>query len=254
MDRQTALNVLNRVREKQATVNLAADLKARQTRELLNNLSKIGLLSAGGALAFRGTTGLMDMMSRRLDPPDETLSGQAVPVLVPKQKRAADEPSFAKTNPFTYGLMATGVGIGGAAGAYKLLDSILEGRRRQEMKSQVGDAKREFERVLRKQYSVHPDPEEVRTPRLKLASDIGKMLDKIFDKFEKVALFEGPMQAYGSYAALSSLLAAYAMYKNTSKYSDEEALNKAINRRDRRRQMVQPVDLYAEPVPTKNLG
>lgn len=152
-------------------------------------------------------------------------------------------------------------GLAGLAGGWKGMDTVIDQRRRREQEEELDAARQEFHDALLGQYAK---------PGAKQAGDdtmvkVGRVLDTLFDKLagavtsdapvpEKRALDLGNLAGqaaggYGMYAGLSGLLTGAMIYDKMQKRSRRAILEKALQRRQRRRFMQQPTELYAQPEP-----
>jgi len=162
-------------------------------------------------------------------------------------------------------------GIGGTFAGWKGVDAVLDARRKREMDLELADAKKRFNRALLSQY----------TPVGKAAEDeLGIALDELANAAEKMAAEAaeagssspslppapaGPtgtwvdnlipskgtagraMGAYGTYGLLSALIAGSAAYRMARKNSNSAALQKAVDQQERRRQALQPPEVFVTP-------
>lgn len=151
-------------------------------------------------------------------------------------------------------------GMGGLAAGWKGLDAVLASRRRREQKADMEAARREFHDALMSQYA-----EPIKThPRLVKGAgaadgtmaEVGRRLDALFDAYEKAAVDWGDAAgkatgAYGMYAGLSGLLTGAMVYDRIQKRSRRAVLEKALQKRQRRRFMQQPTQIMAVPEPVE---
>ena len=162
-------------------------------------------------------------------------------------------------------------GVGGTFAGWKGVDAVLDARRKREMDLELADAKKRFNRALLSQYR----------PIGKAAEDeLGFALDELADTAEKMAaeaaeagsglpalppLPSGPTGTavdkiipsrgtvgrtaggYLTYAALSALIAGSAAYRAARKNSNSALLQKAVDQQERRRQALQPPEVFVTP-------
>lgn len=165
-------------------------------------------------------------------------------------------------------------GLGGLALGWKGMDSIIDKQRKQSMEDELDSARGEFHDALLGQYdkpvSLHPELIK------KKASDdtmvkVGEALDELYDRFlsEMHKTETQPMSkqaldlsnlagqaagGYGMYAGLSGLLTGALVYDKMSKRSRRSVLESALKKRQRRRFMQQPTEIYAQPEPVEMAG
>lgn len=227
-------------------------------QNMLSGWKGIAALGLGGGLALGGGQGLYDLIKRRLFPQKRKTQHIAfVPVqdLDSGTRKTAswltgDSAGGELNSTPIYNTLRTGIGLAAAAGGWKGLEALLQARREQEQEQQVADAEEEFNTALR-----GLQPAKAKRPSIKVAAELGQALDKLYDKLEKRAVADWPGflagSIYGPYAALSALISGYGTYKAVSKGSQEQIIRRALERRARRRQAVQPAELYAAPMTTE---
>ena len=239
-------------------------LRQQSIREILN----VGGVGFGLAAALRGGQGLFNMLSRG----GKKLPTRAGVAPLPVKYRPSVDISEAeeeKTASFFDWLQPEGIteqrgvitdfpgkllaGTAGAYGGWKLMDKLLDQRRRQELDDEVEDARRDFQRAMTSQYKEGSE------------SELGNALDELFGKLHKQAdglgdwvpnfLKPSPdtkgtaMGMYGTYAIPSSILGYLVIKGLTDKGSTKERLEKAQRNRAMKRQRLRPAELYAIPSP-----
>lgn len=142
-----------------------------------------------------------------------------------------------------------GAGAAGAAGGWKLIDNIMDARRRKEMDDEVAEAKGSFRDALTSQYKEGSD------------SELGCALDELYGKLQKQALTQGiknmvgpnnrgtGLGMYASYAIPSSILGYLLVKGLADKGSKAKRLEKAQKQRALTQQKLRPAELYAVPAP-----
>lgn len=135
------------------------------------------------------------------------------------------------------------LGIGGIAGGWKLMDAILDSRRRAEMDQELADVRSEYEEALRDQY------EAALTKR--------GALDDVFEKLAALEKQGGWPDAWdaaiGTYlTALGATTTAGALggYRWAKARGRKRRLEEALRRR-KRLAGGRPEPLYAYPVPVR---
>ncbi len=254
------------------------DMAAGQLKsDALRDVRNIGLTALGVGAAGRGLVGIIQHMKQNRA--KKTRSGPAyLPLPYPAKTAGFLDGDSASTKggiPWYGPAMLLG-GLGGLGLGWKGMDKVLDARRQREQESELAAARQQFHDALLSQYDepikVHP---ELMAGKKKAASDdtmvkVGEALDELFDNFQKAAAEEEarPMAkaavdwsnvagqaagGYGMYAGLSGLLTGALVYDKIQKRSRRAVLEKALDKRQRRRFMQQPTEIYAvpEPVPTE---
>lgn len=237
--------------------------------DALKQLGRLLLTGAGVGMAGRGLYGLAQLTKRNLSPPTG-LSNPTVSVDVPypaamlppeeEEEKVAGFANFMQgdyaKNPAGIPWMIPATVLGGGAsiyGGWKLMDSILDARRKAELKGDVDDARNDFQQALLSEYD-----RPVQTPSLdKIASDdsLGADLDRLFLAVKKAGLLEDTLHGsgiatglYGTAAGVAGLAAALGAYNATKKRREQELLAKAHKMRLRNRWAQQPPPLQINPV------
>ena len=133
------------------------------------------------------------------------------------------------------------LGIGGIAGGWKLMDALLNARRRVEMDQELADEKSEYEEALRDQY------EAALTKR--------GALDDVFEKLEKQGFdwtnaWEAAIGTYLTALGATTTAGALGGYHWAKARGRKRKLEEALQRR-KRLAAGQPAPLYAYPVPVR---
>lgn len=142
-------------------------------------------------------------------------------------------------------------GLGGAYTGWKLMDHILDKRRKSELDEQVDSAKNEFQQAILSQH------ERPRSARFKIGTEnsLGAALDELAGKFfQKLATTGGDvvgksLGTYGTYAGLSALLAGSLAYGAAKKRQNRTLLERAQKEQLRRESEKHPIQVMARPVP-----
>lgn len=257
--------------------------QAAQATELrshaLDDIKNVAMLSLGAGAAGRGTVGLVQML--RANRAKKTRSGPAnLPLPYPADAKTAadgeDTSWLSRLGRFAGGDLASSKGgipyyqpavVMGGLGALGLgwtgMDALINNRRQSAMQADLTAAKQQFHDALLGQYDepVQPMPGKEKT---KVAADatmatVGRELDALFAALsaagEKRAAIDWNNLAgqvggsYLLYGGLSGGLAGTIAYQQTQKRSREAILEKALQRRQRRKFMQQPTEIYATPEP-----
>lgn len=139
---------------------------------------------------------------------------------------------------------STALGMGGVAGGWKLMDAILDSRRRVEMDQELADAQSEYEEALRDQY------EAALTKR--------GALDDVFEKFAALEkqgfdwrdLWPLALGTYATAVGATTTAGALGGYHWAKARGRKRRLEEALQRR-KRLASGQPEPLYAYPVPVR---
>lgn len=245
----------------------AGQLKSDAGRDIRN----MGVAALGVGAAGRGAVGLLQML--RAGRKKKTRSGPAhLPLPYPAEAKTAGVEEFAEGGMATsksgipwYGPAMLLGGLGGLGLGWKGMDKVLDVRRKREMDSEMGDARQQFHDALLAQYD---EPIKVHAGQLpKKASDatmvkVGEELDALYADFtrefetEKSAVDWSNLAgqgagAYGMYAGLSGLLTGALVYDKINGRSRRSVLDKALKKRQRRKFMQQPTEIYAVPEPVE---
>ncbi len=244
----------------------------RLQSDAFKDVQDFGLGGLGVGIAGRGLLGLVQHL--RANRPKKTRTG---PAHLPMPFPAAPE----KVGSFVAGDMAsTKDGIpwygpasmlglaGGAALGWKGMDMLINRQRRKKMESELSDAREQFHDALMSQYSkpveIHPELMNKNAEDANTMVKVGQALDELYDTFltamqaqdtnVKQAMDLPNMAGqltnrYGMYAGATGLLAGALVYDKLSKRSRRAVLESALKKRQRRRFMQQPTEIYAQPEP-----
>ena len=272
MDSKKAAHVIAKVREKQGEISIddiqtqfQKQLRGEAKRDILNTF----LLSAGVAGTARGGQGLWNLLIRGRN---KLRSRPGVaPLPVPyrpsfRNEEEEKEAQFPREQPKVvpgsgptskpglgwYMPAMLGAGALGGLGGWKLIDQILDRRRRKEIDDEVNESRNEFQEALMSQYKQGSD------------SELGVALDELYLKMQKSAkvgdlldprtyLSDDSMGriagGYATYAIPSSILGYLFVKGLTDKGSRGRILEKAQRRRALKQQQARPAELYAIPTP-----
>lgn len=264
MDRETSWQILAQVREKRGESFPAAVQQMANTQlqsDALHDVRNLAMASLGVGMGARGLTGIYNLLANRKAntarssppelplpypvEPDEEATRQAH-----KQAGLADSATIKPGIPWYGPAMLMG-GLAGLGTGWAGMDAVLDHRRKAEHASQLEQAKEEFHNALLSQYSKPLDS----VPNIKRAEtdSVGVVLDRVFDLFEKHATWSDTvgagLGAYGMYGGITALAAGAAMYNQANKKSQRSIIAKALQRREQRRFMEQPPEIYARPEP-----
>ena len=150
-----------------------------------------------------------------------------------------------------YGPAMMTAGLVGLGAGWKGVDSVLNKRRERERAKELDLARTEFHDALMGQYDK---PLAGAGPTKKAAADLGPALDALYDQFEKAAfaLNDAAGQGvgmYGMYAGLTGLMTGALVYDKARKRQRRAILDKAMQRRERRKFNVSPPEITAVPDP-----
>lgn len=258
----------------EAFASAVQDMAAGQLKgDAFRDIRNVGLTALGVGAAGRGIVGLIQHMKQNRA--KKTRSGPAyLPLPYPAKTAGFLDGDGATTKggiPWYGPAMMLG-GLGGLGLGWKGMDKVLDARRQREQESELAAARQQFHDALLSQYDepikVHP---EMLSGKKKSAADdtmvkVGEALDELYDVFQKAAAEEEtrPMSksaidwsnvagqaagGYGMYAGLSGLLTGALVYDKIQKRSRRAVLEKALAKRQRRKFMQQPTEIYATPEP-----
>lgn len=255
--------------------------------DAINDILTAGGLAAAGGITARGLLGLRYMFGRRKPNTSRMLGPTVVSVPTPvfttplQQQRARDR-AYKAAGAATRGELPwylpglTLAGVGGLAGGYKLMDVLMDRKRKSDLKAEEAAAEAEYRKALLAQYDpanvpgpgVVPDvPLPAKTvnpvgaPRLSLKAaalqaDLEELAAACEARAEKAA---GDMPGwagkglgiYGTLAALLALGSGTAAYKFTKDRSTNKLMEDAIKQRERARWAARPPEVYAVPTPVR---
>lgn len=152
-----------------------------------------------------------------------------------------------------YGPAMMTAGLAGLAGGWKGVDHLLNKRRERDRAKEIDTARQEFHDALMGQYTK---PLAGAGPA-KTAGDgppLGAALDALYDQFEKAAFALNDAAGkgvgmYGMYAGLTGLMTGALVYDKARKRQRRAILDKALQRRERRKFNVSPAEITAVPEP-----
>jgi len=250
----------------EAFAGAVQDMAAGQLRsDAFKDVRNVGLTALGVGAAGRGLVGLVQMMKNNNK--KKTRSGPAyLPLPYPAEAKMAGfmdgDGASTKSGIPWYGPAMLGGGLAGLGLGWKGMDKILDGRRQREQKQEVDAARQQFHDALLNQYDepVKVDPKALG----KAAADatmvkVGQALDELYVAFEaaKEAVEKQAVDwsnvggqaagGYGMYAGLSGLLTGALVYDKVNKRSRRAVLEKALQKRQRRKFMQSPTEIYAVP-------
>lgn len=256
----------------------------------LQSLLNIGTAGAGIGAGARSLSAILNWFKARpsSDFPESLTIG--VPVKVPRRKRGQqpdltdaqvddlttkmggvgfDQPATV-ANP-AWAPLVIPAGVGGVAGGWKLMDYILDARRKQELSEDLEGSRDDYAKALVEQYGPlikkNKEPETVRMVRSKIAADLAELSKRVFDKAAAEPAGNwydsllpqnwGPVNkatntvlsgalTTGSTAALATGIPTWLWLQ---KRREDAVTDKAIKERRRRQAEMDPAPFYAVPVP-----
>lgn len=230
-------------------------------QDAIGQLGKLLLTGAGVGIGARGLLGLMQLTRRNIKPP-QPLSGGPVEVDVPlpaqpEEEKVANLGSFFRgdyaknQNGIPWMIPATVLG-GGASiyGGWKLMDSVLDHRRKKELEEDVASAKHDFHQALLAEFD-----RPVHVPKLAADRSLADNLDRIYENVKQAGMFDDAAHyagvgtgMYATAAGVGGLAAAIGAYQATKKRQEQALLRKAQKMRQRQMWNRQPPALIANPV------
>ena len=243
----------------------ASNLKA----DALGDVRNMALASLGVGATGAGLVGLYNLVKRNTRPRKHPSPTLALPYpvaekaagwldrLVPKTAGflAGDQAATKAGIPW-YGPAMLTAGLAGLAGGWKGVDTLINKRRERDRAGELDAARQEFHDALMAQY----DKPLAGAPPHKTAAapspmvKVGAALDALYDQFEKAALTlndaAGQLAGgYGMYAGLTGLMTGALVYDKARKRQRRAILEKAVQRRERRKFNVAPPEIHAVPEP-----
>ena len=150
--------------------------------------------------------------------------------------------------------------LGGGYAGYKGLDNYLDVKRKQELKDEVEDTKRQYEDALLAQY----DPSRITTVKdaseKSAATKVGEELDELCQMIKNSNFFVDMMgeraagTTSGAALALAALLAlggGYSGYNWSKDRTKTKLMEEAFKQRARQRAAARPAEVMAIPVRVK---
>jgi hypothetical protein len=228
-----------------ATQNLASDA--------WKDVGNVGLASLGlGA----GGAGLIALMKRlHSDKPKRLNVPNTLPLPYPVEEDEAPERLAKKGMDISmkaglpwYGPAMMFTGMAGLGAGWKGVDSIMQAQAAKQRQKEIEEAKNEFHQAILSQYDAPIGAKAAAAP-----DELSQALDSLYDMV-KTAMTTGDMLGmagggYGIYAGLSGLAAGALVYDKMRKRSQRAVLEKALQRRERRRFAMSPSPIYAQPEP-----
>lgn len=232
--------------------------------DAMQQLGRLLLAGAGVGMAGRGLLGVLQLAKRNLAPP-KPMGGGVVPVEVPvpvgdqpDEEKMAGVSNFIRgdyaKNPSGIPWMIPATVLGGGAamyGGWKLMDAVLDARRKAELKEDVDSARSDFQQALLAEYD-----RPVKTPKLAADNSLAGDLERLYRNVKQAGLMDDVLHGggvatgvYGTAAGVAGLAAAISAYKATRKRREQELLSKAHKIRQRQLWNRQPPPLVMQPVP-----
>lgn len=161
-------------------------------------------------------------------------------------------------------------GLGGLGLGWKGMDKVINSRRKKQMDGDLETARSQFHDALLSQYAkpveMHPELIGEKKSSDDTMVKVGQALDDLFVKFTAAMADEEARPSekrsfdmsnlagqaaggYGMYAGLSGLLTGAMVYDKMNKRSRRSVLDSALKKRQRRKFMQQPTEIYAQPEP-----
>jgi len=217
--------------------------------QALRNAGLVGLAGLGIGAGGRGIIGLLNLLRKNMTPEQSSVPGPTTIQVFseddkePKMAGFLDGGSAKTVAGVPWAMPASfAAGAGGLYGGWKLMDYLMDKRRKADVEAEVEAAKKEYEQAL------------LADAESKVASDLGSDLDELYDAIEKRSIDIGDLAGqatgmYGIYGGASGLAAALMMYNWGKQRQNRTLLEKALKKRRRILYARQPAALYARPVP-----
>lgn len=261
-------------------------------RDSWNKIMHVGGLSLAGGVGVRGLMGLLGLAKRSLKEKDEDEARTGLTkVTIPRLKAAEEDlidpkmfrgkdysklkiPQGAEWGHYLPGMVVAA--LGGSYGGWKLMDKVLDTRRKKEVEDELSGAKQDFQSAL---LSHRRGPKMA--AEKSAAHRLGEELDSLFHRVEALTSVEKAAQdnegwmgklwnapadfldwiqdsrthgkmlgAYGAFAIPSALVGYMAGKGITDKFSQRKVLEKAQQKRNAERAKARPSSLYVIPSTT----
>lgn len=205
----------------------------------VRNIMKLLGVGAGAGLAGRGLQGLWGLLRRNSQSPLVAPSGMQTIELTPRQKKEAAATS--EHGLWWYYPAATSALLGSSYGSWKVLDKLLDKRRKSDVDAELETAKQRYRSAI--------------VGDAKTAADgtLEKDLDLLAEAYEKQAFsgYDVPGALGGvalTSSGLATLLAAVAGYRSSKSRQRRTVLERA----KKQRQLSQPpASMYVQLQPGK---
>ena len=284
MDSRVSAEILRRVREireKRADAPLSAAIEAaRQIQsntlrsDALKDIASAGMVGLGVGAGARGLSGLLGLLSRNTK--HDRLMARPAVVSIPIPQPPGDKTKSAGLRDFLAGNYALGKGaipwylpavaaapVAGVAAGWEGVGKLLNAPREAEEDAELESARREFQDALVGQHQ--PAGARLEHRKQAAADSLGANLDRIFDGLQKRGVDLGNLVGrlaklttepagyaagmYGLYAVPAAVGTGLMAYSQTAKRQRDALLEKAMQKRQRRRFMQSPPEIYARTTP-----
>jgi len=238
----------------EAKKNLAQELN----KSLWQDMGRVTAIGAGVGAGARGLQGLWNLVRRNVSGP---AVGPNSPLTldIPDTREDEEEEKFAgffvdralgflsgdyastlAGHPLSTPTKVLGAGAG-AIGGWKLLDWIMDRRRKSEMQAEAAKAEEEYEQALLGQHKQ---------------GSLGHDLDLLFDETEKQGtvgdFMGGAAGIYLTGAGLGALLTGKITHDIARKRQRQSLLTKARRKHMRQSRSLRPAAIYVNPLPDRN--
>lgn len=209
------------------------------TQDAMGRLGHGALTAFGLGAAGRGLLGLYQMLKRKRD--DEEEPPRSLILQLPVAPKTAQATTPMDTWWFPPAMVGTGVAAG--LGGYKLLDYILDKRRKSQLKTELDQSRSEFNEAMLDQYNGMP-----KTAAERAGQELNKLYEIVAPELEKrgTNLLGLYLAAYG----LPTLAAGgYLGYQAARSRSQKAVLEAAARKRQTERYQNTPAEIFAVPTP-----
>jgi hypothetical protein len=220
-------------------------------RQAGTEIFQLALPVLGAGVALRGAQGLWNLWSR-----PRKKRKQPVQAVIPLPVKQADflEDLIgvgAQTSaevPWSTGAKLVAVPAA-LYGGYRVMDAILDARRREDMRRDVQEAKQRFHTAL---LSQHKKPVKLAADAdalTKCAAALDDLYDTLVDGIKQGSLPATFTRSLMALAVPVSAVVAMATYEQAKKRQDRQLLEEAERRRKQYRYQEHPTEILATPVP-----
>lgn len=231
--------------------------EGQMKQDAMGDIGNIGLAGLGVGAGAAGVAGLARLFKKKKN----RTTNPVLPLPFPVEPSQMPERFISKKADITtraalpwYGPAMMASGMGGMALGWGGIDSVLKAKAKKDREAELEAARSEFHDAMLSQYD-----KPLKAPAKTAGDDeLGRELDRLFDltqqALEKKAMNMADaggmaLGGYGMYAGLTGLLTGSVVYNQMKKRSRAAILEKAMQKRERRKFMQSPPEIYAVPEP-----
>lgn len=236
-----------------------------QEQDAWQRMLSMLLVGGGVGVGARSLVGLRDMFHRRPEVDPQSTIPETIPIMVPQRNKAANDLLGARADGgLNYWEYPTGMaaGAGGLMGGWKLMDWLMDKRRKASMQGELARAQQEYQQALQ------DDVNAASVTKAAAADSLDAVYDHLQDESKMMAhleqldangaldclrekrsntlasLLHGGIGAYLAALLATGGLSGLAAYQSTKSRQDAEDANKR-----RRLMRTSPQPIMAVPAP-----